>query len=311
LAADDVFRWQALHQVLELEQTYTRLQKPGMNTMLRETAVPSSFDTESGAPEAAVSAVSWGAILAGGVAAAALTLILLAFGAGVGFSSVSPWSSTATTTTFHIATGLYFIVTAMIASSIGGYLAGRLRTRWTGAHTREVFFRDTAHGFLAWGFATLLSVAVLGTAAAALVGSAASGVTHVAGQSPGLLDGYVDSLVRTDPSSTTATADMTAARAETGRIFATAFQNGGDFEGLDRAYLAQLVAARTGITPVQAEERVSATIERAKVAVDKARKAAAQLALWLTASLLIGAFAASLAAIEGGGLRDGTWKYKV
>jgi hypothetical protein len=62
---------------------------------------------------------------------------------------------------------------------------------------------------------------------------------------------------------------------------------------------------------VQAEERVSATIERAKAAVDKARRAAAQLALWLTASLLVGAFAASLAAIEGGGLRDGTWHYRV
>ena len=108
-----------------------------------------------------MSAVSWGAILAGGVAAASLTLILLAFGPGVGFSSISPWSTAATTTTFHIAAGLYFIVTAMIASGVGGYLAGRLRTRWTGAHSREVFFRDTAHGFLAWGFATLLSLSLI------------------------------------------------------------------------------------------------------------------------------------------------------
>jgi hypothetical protein len=279
--------------------------------VLRETTIESSFDTQSSAPEAAVSAVSWGAILAGGVAAAALTLILLAFGSGVGFSSVSPWSTTASSTTFHVATGLYFIVTAMIASSVGGYLAGRLRTRWTGAHTREVFFRDTAHGFLAWGFATLLSAGVLSSAAGALVGGATSGLTHVAGQSPGLLDGYVDSLVRADPALNAAPTDSTAARAEAGRIFASAFQNGGDFQGLDRAYLAQLVAVRTGITQTQAEERVSATIERAKTAVDKARKAAAQLSLWLTASLLVGAFAASLAAIEGGGLRDGTWKYKV
>jgi hypothetical protein len=279
--------------------------------MLGETTIGSALDTEAGAPEAAISAVSWGAILAGGLAAAALTLILVAFGAGVGFSSISAWSATASTTTFHVATGLYFIVTAMIASSVGGYLAGRLRTRWTGAHTREVFFRDTAHGFLAWSFATVLGAAVLGSAASALAGGATSTLTHVSGQSAGLLDGYVDSLVRGDPSAPTASADMSAARAETGRIFATAFQNGGDFQGLDRAYLAQLVAARTGITPTQAEERVSATIERAKVAVDTARKAAAQLSLWLTASLLVGAFAASLAAIEGGGLRDGTWKYKV
>jgi hypothetical protein len=279
--------------------------------MLRESTISPGLDIDSTAPEAAMSAVSWGAILAGGVAAASLTLILLAFGAGVGFSSISPWSTSATTTTFHIAAGLYFIVTAMIASGVGGYLAGRLRTRWTGAHTREVFFRDTAHGFLAWGFATLLSAAVLASAGGALVGGATAAVTHVAGQSSGVLDGYVDSLVRGDPGSNTASADMSAARAETGRIFATAFQNGGEFQALDRAYLAELVAARTGITPVQAEERVSATIERAKAAVDAARKSAAQLSLWLTASLLVGAFAASLAAIEGGGLRDGTWKYKV
>src|SRR6202035_5788870 len=87
------------------------------------------------------SAVSWPAILAGGAAAAAISMILLAFGAGVGFSAISPWSSSAAMTVFHVSSGLYFIVMAMIASSIGGYLAGRLRTRWRGAHTREVFFR--------------------------------------------------------------------------------------------------------------------------------------------------------------------------
>jgi hypothetical protein len=280
--------------------------------MLREAISETAFDSESSTPEASVSAVSWGAIVAGGLAAAALTLILLSFGAGVGFSSVSPWSShTTASTTFHVATGLYFIVTAMIASSVGGYLAGRLRTRWVGVHTREVFFRDTAHGLLAWATATLLGVAVLGSTTGALAGGAASAVTQVGGHSTGLLDGYVDSLVRVDPASSSASADTPAARDQAGRIFAAAFQNGGDFEGLDRAYLAQLVSDRTGISPVEAEQRVSATIERAKSAVDSARKAAAQLSLWLCASLLVGAFAASLAAIEGGGLRDGTWKYKV
>jgi hypothetical protein len=174
-----------------------------------------------------------------------------------------------------------------------------------------VFFRDTAHGLLAWATATLLGVAVLGSTTGALAGGAASAVTQVGGHSTGLLDGYVDSLVRVDPASSSASADTPAARDQAGRIFAAAFQNGGDFEGLDRAYLAQLVSDRTGISPVEAEQRVSATIERAKSAVDSARKAAAQLSLWLCASLLVGAFAASLAAIEGGGLRDGTWKYKV
>ena len=86
-------------------------------------------------------AVSWPAIAAGAVAAAALTLVLLAFGVGMGFSVVSPWgNSGVSATTFEIGTGLYLIVVAMLASTIGGYIAGRLRTRWVGVHTHEVFF---------------------------------------------------------------------------------------------------------------------------------------------------------------------------
>lgn len=281
--------------------------------MLRESTSAASVGIQTQEPEAAVSAVSWGAIFAGGVAAAALTLILLAFGAGMGFSAASPWSPATGSTAFHIAAGLYFIVTAMLASAVGGYLAGRLRTRWIGVHSREVFFRDTAHGFLAWALATLLSAAALTSAATALVSGASAAITRVGGQTPSLIDGYADSLVRAEPSSTggTGMGDVGAARAEAGRIFASSFQNGGDFSALDRAYLAQLVSVRAGITGEQAEQRVSATIDRAKAAVDQARKAARQLSLWLTASLLVGAFAASLAAIEGGGLRDGTWHYHV
>ena len=259
----------------------------------------------------ASSAVSWPAILAGGSAAAAISIVLLAFGAGVGFSAVSPWSDVASTTAFRVSTGLYFIVMAMLASSVGGYLAGRLRGRWRGVTPREVFFRDTAHGLLAWAFATLLSAAVLGSAANNIVGGAASAVSRIAGQSPGLLNGTIETLLRGEPGATRDVAAATATRNEVGQIFATSFQSGGDFSAADRGYLAQMVAARAGISQAQAEERVSAAIDQAKTAIDKARKAAAQLALWLTASLLVGAFSASLAAIEGGGLRDGTWHYQV
>src|SRR5665647_791393 len=113
---------------------------------------------EISTPVAESPAISWAAIAAGAVAAAALTLVLLAFGVGMGFSVVSPWgNSGVSATTFEIGTGLYLIVVAMLASTIGGYIAGRLRTRWVGVHTHEVFFRDTAHGFLAWAFATVLS----------------------------------------------------------------------------------------------------------------------------------------------------------
>ena len=130
------------------------------------------------AEEAQVPAVSWAAIVAGGVASAALTLVLLAFGAGIGLSAISPWANSGiSSTTFNFGAGVYLCIIAVMASSIGGYLAGRLRTKWVGVHTHEVYFRDTAHGFLAWAFATVLSVAVLASAAANIVSGAAVGFT--------------------------------------------------------------------------------------------------------------------------------------
>ena len=101
--------------------------------------------------------VSWAAIAAGAVAAAALSLLLIAFGAGLGLSAVSPWSdSGVSASTFSIGTGIYLCIVAVMSSAIGGYLAGRMRTKITGLHTNEVFFRDTAHGFLAWALASVL-----------------------------------------------------------------------------------------------------------------------------------------------------------
>ena len=104
-------------------------------------------------------------------------------------------------TTFKIGTGLYLIVIAMLASSIGGYIAGRLRTRWTGVHSDEVYFRDTAHGFIAWAFASVLGAMLLASPASSLIGGAASGASpggaSAASQS-GPMDGYVDTLLRAD-----------------------------------------------------------------------------------------------------------------
>jgi hypothetical protein len=119
--------------------------------------------------------VSWAAVAAGAITAAALTLVLLAFGAGMGFSAVSPWSNSGISAgTFEIGTGLYLICVAMIAPSIGGSIAGRLRRKWVGVHTHEVFCGDTAHGFLAWGLATVLSAAFLAAAASNIAGGASS-----------------------------------------------------------------------------------------------------------------------------------------
>ena len=138
--------------------------------MVYETVEISTEESSDESP-----AVSWAAVVACAIAAAALTLVLLAFGAGMGFSAVSPWgNSGVSASTFEIGTGLYLIVVAMLASTIGGYVAGRLRTKWVGVHTHEVFFRDTAHGFLAWGLATVLGVAALTAAAGSFAGGASS-----------------------------------------------------------------------------------------------------------------------------------------
>jgi hypothetical protein len=123
------------------------------------------------------SAVSWAAIAAGAVAAAALMLLLIALGSGLGLSAISPWSNSGVSaTTFKIGAGIYLVCIAVMSSAVGGYLAARLRTKWIGVHTNEVFFRDTAHGFLAWAFATLLSAGVLGSVTAHLAGGAAGAV---------------------------------------------------------------------------------------------------------------------------------------
>jgi hypothetical protein len=277
--------------------------------MIGERVVGVASATEE---ESTASAVSWAAVAAGAVAAAALTLALVAFGAGMGLSAVSPWSNSGVSaTTFKVGTGIYLCVAAMLASTIGGYLAGRLRTKWTGLHTDEVVFRDTAHGFLAWAFAAVLSAAVLGAATSAIVGGAASGTVQAAGSAASASGGdpsgyFVDTLFRSDGPAPQTAADPAAQRAEVGRVLATALREG-SLNPADRAYVVKLVSARTGLSQADAEKRVDEVVNAAKQALDDARRAAAHLALWLTAAMFIGAFAASLAAIEGGQLRDGVW----
>ena len=266
--------------------------------------------------EPSVAGVSWAAVTAGAVVSCALTLVVLAFGIGLGLSVVSPWSgSGVSATTFKIGTGLYLVVIAMLSSSVGGYIAGRLRSRWIGVQGDEVYFRDTAHGFIAWALATVLGAVLLASPAAHLLGGTAAGVTQGAVASAGRagpMDGYVDTLLRSDqaaaPNSGQNSGNAADSRGEMVRLFTSSFRNGGDLKPADREYVAKVVAARTGLSQADAEKRVNDVVTQVKADADAARKAAEQLAFWLTASLLIGAFCASLAATEGGGLRDGTWR---
>jgi hypothetical protein len=265
--------------------------------------------TETGEPS--IAGVSWPAVTAGAIVSCALTFVLLAFGVGLGLSVVSPWAgSGVSATTFKIGTGLYLLVIAMLSSSIGGYLAGRLRTRWVGVHSDEVYFRDTAHGFIAWALASVLGAVLLASPAGSLISGSASGVTQTAASRSGPMDGYVDTLLRSDPPASQTAGNGNETRGEMLRLFTSSFRNGSELKPADREYVTKVVAARTGLSHADADKRVNEVVTQAKTDLDATRKATAQLAFWLTASLLLGAFCASLAATEGGGLRDGTWGIK-
>ena len=281
------------------------------------------------------SAVSWGAILAGAAGAAALSLILLILGVGLGLSSVSPWSQEGIRAeSFGVSTIAWLTFTQLLASGLGGYLAGRLRSKWMGTHTDEIYFRDTAHGFLAWAMASLatatLLTSVIGSilsggihAGASVVGGAVSTAT-VAGNSESLTY-FVDALFRPDATATTSTTGTVASAevaeratskdvAEVRRIFMNVSRTA-PLPPEDSDYVEQLISQRTGLSPEDAKKRVSAIYARvqtslnsaevaAKDAADKARKASAYAALWIFVSLLVGAFIASLSATYGGRRRD-------
>ena len=253
--------------------------------------------------EAHSSGVSWAAVIAGAFVAAALSLTLLALGAGFGLLSVSPWSHAGLSrTAVGAAAIIWLIVIQIVASGVGGYLAGRLRTKWAAIHTHEVYFRDTAHGFLVWAVAVVITAAFLGSAATAMVGGAA-----MTGDMGGPENAYfVDTLFRPGgptASGPAANADDSALRGEAAVILANALKED-DTAAADRTYLAQLVSARTGLSPSDAATRVNDVIRQAREAADAARKATARLLLWTFLALLIGAFCASYAATIGGRQRD-------
>ena len=277
------------------------------------------------------SGVSWGAIFAGAAGAAALAMILLLLGVGLGFSAVSPWADSGVSAkTLGMTTIVWLALTQILASGLGGYIAGRLRVKWANLHGDEVYFRDTAHGFLSWAVATLVAATLIvgsvssivggGVKAGASVASGAAGaVTQVAGSAAASSNAssqdygyFVDSLFRDDRP--TAVSDD-AAHGVVVRIFGRTLANDGTLSAEDRTYLAQLVAQRTNLSQADAERRVDQVYGQARKAVEDAKlaaknaaetaaKVAAMTALWTFVSLLCGAFFASLAAVFGGRRRD-------
>jgi hypothetical protein len=258
-------------------------------------------------PDLHSSGVSWGAALAGASVMAALSLILIALGAGFGLSVVSPWSSSTSYSAAGAGAIVWLIVTVVLASAMGGYLAGRLRTRWISLHTDEVHFRDTANGLLSWAVGVVVTVAFLASAAMSMAGnpsgpaetSFASG-GMVLSESPRLAESnsyFVDRLLQSDRPIDLVT------QVEATRVFdhAVRFR---EASPEDYAYLSQLVSARTGLVRDAADARVSDTVAAARENRDATRKTVAHILLWTFVALLLGAFCASYAATIGGRQRD-------
>jgi len=280
-----------------------------------------------------VSGVSWGAILAGAASAAALSLVFLLLGTGLGFSVVSPWQNHGIgAKALGVSAIVWLAFTQVVASGLGGYLAGRLRVKSTGIHRNEIHFRDTAHGLLAWSVASLVVAAITVTGLGNLAGKSAdmgaSVVSGIAGAAGSTLaetaaprDGtplsyYVNALFRPNaaPSRHPEAAANTEENTEIAGILASSIK-AGTLSAEDRNYLGQVVARHTGLSAEEADARVDTIYSRVskaasdamaatQQAADSARKAIAFSALWMVVALLSGAFVASLAALWGGMARN-------
>ena len=291
------------------------------------------------------SGVSWAAVIGGAFVTASLTLILIILGVGLGLSSISPWSGAgASATAIGLSAIVWLIATQAIASGLGGYLAGRLRTKWSTVHSDEVYFRDTAHGFLVWAVGVVITAAFLGSTVSLIVGSGAklaatkAGVGAIAAATGGgeNVTGAANSpLTEAAPMSGLQSAFATsrgyltdmllraerisrdtapAVRLEIGLILAEALRKG-TLPDADRTYMARVIAVHTEISQAEAEKRVDAVYAQGKSiaadaelaarnVADEARKAAAKASLWIFVSMLTGAFSASLAATIGGRQRE-------
>ena len=257
--------------------------------------------------EAKSSAVTWGAVIAGAFVTAALSLILMALGVGVGLSATSVWAGGAALA--HgagVGAIVWLIVTELLACGMGGYLAGRLRTKWVALHTHEVYFRDTAHGFLVWAVSLVISAAFLATTISSMVGGAAGATSasssNATAANSSMANAYfADSLFRT--AAPTASANDAATRTEANLVLLNGVAQR-SLTAQDRTYLAELVSAKTGMRGVEAERRVDEVFNEDLAAADAARKAAAHSLYWMFVAFLIGAFVASHAATVGGRQRD-------
>lgn len=272
------------------------------------------------------SSVSWAAIFAGAVTAAVMTLIMLILGFGLGFSVISPWQNEGVSMeAIGWSTVIWLTFTQIVSAGLGGYMAGRLRTRWTDINIDEIYFRDTAHGLISWAVATLLvATLILSSIGAVISGSAKMGASLAGGvtsAAPMISDAVSESsdyvtnaLLRTAPGAEIEQRADANVRDELSTIVVQALRDG-ELNEDDKQYVVGLVANYTELNETQAEQRIDEVIARAQQAADDAELAAREAAdtaltsatfasLWLFIALLIGAYIASFMATIGGRQRD-------
>lgn len=293
-----------------------------------------TITTTAGIP-ARPSYLEWGPVFAGAVAAAALSFLLLTFGATIGLTMTSPWPYEGISAgRVAIAVGIWAIMVQIASFAAGGYLAGRMRSNWDGT-VEEMQFRDGAHGFMVWATGVMFGAGLLAIAGTATAFTAANSASMVAAGAAsgaagkgtealprGSADYAVDLLLRPAPSNAgqatqpSGSANMQASgtdaalRAETTRIFRTTIDNR-SLTQRDRDYLTQLVASRTGLPEAEAQKRVQEAVQeaqnlevKARAAADKARKTAVLTGFMAAAALLIGLVAACAGASLGGRHRN-------
>jgi hypothetical protein len=258
--------------------------------------------------EASKSAVSWGAIFAGTAVAISISLVLLTLGSGLGLAFLTPSArSAASSGSLAALVTVWIVVVHWLSAASGGYVTGRLRTRWVGTHIHEVFFRDTAHGFVTWAVATAIVAMVIASATSAMLADGIHAATTASGAADrnariGSVAPYdVDALFRTP--SGNAKSPSVDGLDEATRILANGLRAGGVSDG-DRAYLASLITARTGISQADATKRVDDVVARTQQQAEAARKAAAKTSFLTALAMMIGAFVACAAAALGGHERD-------
>jgi len=280
---------------------------------MNDRAFPGAVATVVAAAPSSQVATSWPAIISGAFVAIAVSMILMIVGTGIGFASFSPWASVPSTAkSLSLNATIWLIVTQWASAALGGYIAGRLRTRWIGTHAHEVFFRDTAHGLITWSVATVFAAAVLTATLWTTVTAGVHATTGVASAAtmPAEENYDTDVLFRPALGSGTAPVGESLPFSQIEHIVANAAMVG-HFPDSDRAYLANLVAARTGMPLVDAQKRVEDFITNTQAAkvkaaaeADVARKDAAEAALYVALSLVIGAFIACITAALGGRVRE-------